>query len=195
MTFHARIGDGPSLRFLSRPGVFSYGRLDEGARGLMETMTISPGDRILDIGCGCGTNGITAGLRSGPSGHVVFVDSNLRALALAEHNARLNGLEAFQMVASSRVEGIPNGAFDVALANPPYYAQGTVARLFVERARALVRPGGRLYLVTKQADQVGPMVAGLFGTAQVTERRGYAVLCAQREGLAAGRFKGTELPE
>jgi 16S rRNA (guanine1207-N2)-methyltransferase len=180
--FHARIGDGPSLRFLSRPGVFSYGRLDDGARALLETMTIERGDRILDIGCGSGTNGIGAGLRSGPTGQVVFVDSNLRAVALAEHNARENGLPTFQTVASSKVEGLPDGTFDVALANPPYYAQGAIARLFVQRAKALLRPEGRMYLVTKQADQVGPLVAEVFGITAAVERRGYVVLCARAKG-------------
>src|SRR5579871_3889104 len=42
VTFHARVGEGPSLHFLSRPGVFAYGRLDDGARALIETMTIEP---------------------------------------------------------------------------------------------------------------------------------------------------------
>jgi 16S rRNA (guanine1207-N2)-methyltransferase len=179
ITFQARMPDGVSLRFLSRPGVFSYGRFDHGGRALVETMSIAPGDRVVDIGCGCGTNGIWAGRLGGPQGHVAFVDSNLRALALAEWNARANGLAGFDVVASSRVEGLPPGSFDVALANPPYYAQGAIARLFIERGRALLRPGGRLYLVTKQADQVGPLMAELLGPTEVVSRRGYQVLCAQ----------------
>src|SRR5947207_7677833 len=52
--------------FRSRPGVFAYGRFDEGARALVETMVIEPGDKILDVGCGCGTNGILAVRRGGP---------------------------------------------------------------------------------------------------------------------------------
>ena len=179
MTFQARMADGSSLRFLSRPGVFSYGRFDHGARALVETMSVAPGDRVVDIGCGCGTNGIWAGRLSGPQGHVAFVDSNLRALALAERNAQDNGLASFEVVASSRVEGLAPGSFDMALANPPYYAQGSIAQLFIERGRALLRPGGRLYLVTKQADHVGPLMADLLGQTEVVSRRGYQVLCAQ----------------
>jgi 16S rRNA (guanine1207-N2)-methyltransferase len=179
MTFHARIGAGPSLTFLSRPGVFSYGRMDDGARALVEVMTIEPGDRILDFGCGCGTNGVFAGLRSGPSGHVTFVDSNLRAVALAEYNARTQGLPSFTTVAARCGEGLPEGGLDVMLANPPYYAQHSIAAMFIERARTLLRPGGRMYLVTRQADQVGPLVADAFGRADVAERRGYVVLCAE----------------
>ncbi len=181
ITFQARFDEGRSLRFLTRPGVFSYGRFDDGARALVECMEVGPGDRVLDVGCGCGTNGVYAGLLGGPESWVTFVDSNVRAAALAEHNARANGLARFEAVASAGVEVGAGEGFDVALANPPYYGQGDIARLFAERARALLRPGGRLYLVTKQPDQVGPMVADLFGTTEVMERRGYVVLAAGTE--------------
>ena len=87
----------------------------------------------------------------------------------------------FQVVASSRVEGLPAASFDVALANPPYYAQSSIARLFIERSRVLLRPGGRLYLVTKRPDQVGPIMADVFGPTEVVTRRGYSVLCAGGE--------------
>jgi 16S rRNA (guanine1207-N2)-methyltransferase len=188
VTFQVRLGPDQSLRFLSRPGVFAYGRFDEGARALIEVMHIDPGDRVLDIGCGCGTNGIIAGLRSGPTGSTVFVDSNRRALALTEHNARSNGLTLFEVIASSSVEGVQPGSIDVALANPPYYAQVSIAQLFLERARILLRPGGRLYLVTKQPDQVGPRIAEAFGQTEVVLQRGYAVLCATApsEPVASG---------
>jgi len=176
MTFQARYAEGESLRFVSRPGTFAYGRFDEGARALVETMEVRSGDRILDIGCGCGTNGVFAGRRSG--GHVTFVDSNVRAVALAEQNARANGLTDFAAVASHTLTELPDRGFDVALANPPYYAQHSIAQLFIERGRALLRPGGRFYLVTKQPDVLGPFLAEVFGRADPLPRRGYTVLSA-----------------
>ena len=180
VTFQVQSSFGRSLRFLSRPGVFSYGRFDDGARALVETMEIRPGERVLDLGCGCGTNGIFAGLASGPEGFTVFVDSNVRAVALADFNAGAQGLTGFQTIASSDVSGLPEKKFDVVLANPPYYARQAIARLFIERAHDCLRPGGRLFLVTRQADQVGPMVAEVFGPAEVVERRGYVVLMCQK---------------
>jgi 16S rRNA (guanine1207-N2)-methyltransferase len=184
MTFHARVGLKPSLTFLSRPGTFSYGRFDNGARALVETMQIEPSDRVVDLGCGCGANGIFAARQSAPVGWTAFVDSNVRAVALAEHNARACGLTEFEVFASSRAEGPQEGSFDVVLANPPYYGQSAIAALFIRRGRALLRPGGRLYLVTKQPDQVGPLVAEAFGMAQPTERRGYIILSAWAPGGA-----------
>ncbi len=177
ISFHVRQSEGPSLEFVSRPGVFSYGRFDHGARALTEIMSIEPGDKILDVGCGCGTNGIQAGLRAGPESRVVFVDSNMRALALAELNARANGLAQFACVATSRVDGIDE-RFDVTLANPPYYAQQRIAALFIQRCRALLKPGGRFYLVTKQPHAVEDLVAESFGEAEALLHRGYTIYAA-----------------
>jgi 23S rRNA (guanine1835-N2)-methyltransferase len=179
ITFQVRLDERHSARFLSRPGTFAYGRFDDGARALVGEMQIRPGDRVLDVGCGCGTNGVIAGLRAGATGHVAFVDSNVRALALAEHNARENGVTSFETVASSRVEGLPENSFDVALANPPYMAQGTVAGLFTVRSRSLLKPGGRFYLVTRQPHEVAEIVTDVFGRCTLTERGGYSVFSAR----------------
>jgi 16S rRNA (guanine1207-N2)-methyltransferase len=178
ITFQARIAGGPACRFTSRPGTFSYGRFDEGARALAEVMQVQPGDRVLDVGCGCGTNGVFAAQQAGPTGHVAFVDSNLRAVALAEHNARANGVPSFEAIASSSVDGLPEGSFDVAVANPPYYAASAVARLFIERSRELLKPKGRFYLVTKQPNEVAAWVEEAFGAVEALMRRGYMILCA-----------------
>jgi 16S rRNA (guanine1207-N2)-methyltransferase len=178
MTFQARVGGRDSCRFLSRPGVFSYGRFDDGARALAETMTVEADDRILDIGCGCGTNGIFAAQQAGPGSYVAFVDSNLRAVALAENNARANGVPAFDAVASASADGLPQGDFDVALANPPYFAGGAIARLFIDRCRELLKPQGRLFLVTRQPNEVAETLLDTFGAAEAVLCRGYTILCA-----------------
>jgi 16S rRNA (guanine1207-N2)-methyltransferase len=178
VVFHARIAGGPTCIFLSRPGVFSHGEMDEGARALMETTEVKPGESIVDLGCGCGTNGVFAGLASMPSGSVLFVDSNLRAVALAEHNARRNGLTAFETMASADLKDLPDSSFDLALANPPYYARGTIARLFVCHAHRVLKPGGRLSLVSKQIDLVSSMVEEVFSAPRILTRRGYTIFQA-----------------
>jgi 16S rRNA (guanine1207-N2)-methyltransferase len=178
MTFQVSGGFERSVRFLSRPGVFSYGRFDNGGRALVETALILAGDAILDLGCGCGTNGVLAGLRGGPATRVTFVDSNLRAVALASSNAAGNGLAQFEVKACAQLEGLPHSSFDVVLTNPPYFASLGIAQRFIEQSRPLLRRKGRFYLVTKQPAQVGPMVADQFGPTEARERRGYVVLCA-----------------
>jgi 16S rRNA (guanine1207-N2)-methyltransferase len=177
VTFQARVLNGSPCRFGSRPGVFSYGRFDDGSRALVEVAAVEPGARVLDLGCGCGAAGVFAAQQAGPEGHVAFVDSNVRAAALAEHNARANGTPSFRVFATSTVEGPEARSFDVVLANPPYYADHAVAALFIDRARDLLKPGGRFFLVTKQPHAVAEMVGETLGAVEAMERRGYTILC------------------
>ena len=181
ITFQVRVDETTSYRFVSRPGVFSYGKFDDGARALTEAMEVNPGDRVLDLGCGVGTNGILAARRAGPGGAVTFADSNVRAIALAELNARALQVPAFDTRASFTMKELREGSYDVVLANPPYYAQLTIAQLFVQRGWQCLKRGGRLFLVTKQPDILYPVIEDAFGEPEMEERRGYFVFSAHRK--------------
>ena len=172
VTIQARLGD-ESLRFITRPGVFSYSELDAGARALIETMEIQAGDRVLDLGCGIGSNGIVAGRKG--AGEVVFVDSNVRAVALAELNATACQLSSFRTIGSATLTELPEKHFDVILANPPYYAQQAIAHFFIAKAQLLLKKGGRFYLVTRQPGGVQDMIQDTFGPPHIVERRGYTI--------------------
>jgi 16S rRNA (guanine1207-N2)-methyltransferase len=180
MTYHVRVDEATSYAFVSRPGVFGYGFYDGGARALVEATELVEGQRVLDLGCGVGTNGILAARKVGPSGSVVFADSNVRAIALAELNATTIGVLNYEALLSHTVTELPDASFDAVLANPPYYAQGTIIRLFVERSRSLLRPGGVLYLVTKQVDATWPMVKEFFPEPEMYENRGYVIFRATK---------------
>ena len=177
VTFQVRIAEGESCRFLSRPGTFSYGKFDNGARALCEVMEIEPGDRVLDLGCGVGTNGVFASQRAGEHGHIAFVDSNARACALTELNAKANGVAKFEVFPTAHVEGPQPDSFDVVVANPPYFAQSAVGHLFIRRAKEMLTPQGRFYVVTRQPQELAEVLVEVFGEAEVAERRGYAVFC------------------
>jgi 16S rRNA (guanine1207-N2)-methyltransferase len=178
VNFHAKLGDGPSMNFVSRPGVFSFGRLDNGSRALVEVAEIRSGNHVLVLGSGVGAVGGLASTKAGPTGKITFVDSNLRAVALSELNAKANGLQKYQVVAAAALEGLGAGEFDVILANPPYYGDSVVARLFVEGSRVLLRKGGRFYIVTKMPTAVVPLVFAEFGDCVVLENRGYSIVTA-----------------
>ena len=177
--FHARVLGGPFVEFLSRPGVFCYGRLDNGARAMLEAAEVREGDRILDLGCGAGAVGILAAQRAGPDCRVTFIDSNVRAAEVSRLNAESSGLSDSRVFATADVSGPDEAEFDLVLANPPYHAQLAVARLFVERSRPLLKPGGRFAIVTKQPSEVIPMVEEGFPHVEAVEHRGYAVVSAR----------------
>jgi 16S rRNA (guanine1207-N2)-methyltransferase len=113
---------------------------------------------------------------AGPDGRVTFIDSSLRAMALAELNAKANGITNARFVTATRLQGLEENAFDVILANPPYYAKSEITKLFIEGARDLLKPGGRYYLVTKMPTAVMPLIFDTFGDCSVIENRGYSVV-------------------
>src|SRR5262249_42580793 len=78
-----KVHDGKFVDFVSRPGLFSYGRLDEGTRALLDVLETRPNERIIDLGCGAGIAGIVAALRSGDESHITLADSNSRAISVA----------------------------------------------------------------------------------------------------------------
>src|SRR4029078_5456940 len=111
-------------------------------------------------------------------GRVTFIDSSLRALSLAELNAKANGVPHPRFLPATRLGGLVINEFDVILANPPYYAKSEITRLFVEGTRVLLKPGGRYYIVTKMPTAVVPMIFEPYGDCSVIENRGYSVVTA-----------------
>ena len=114
-----------------------------------------------------------------PDRLVRFGDSNVRDRA-TELNAKAIGLPNYQTLATHTLTELPDASFDVVLANPPYYAHGSIIRLFIERGKALLRAGGVLYLVTKQVDATWPIVQEHFPEPEMFENRGYVIFRATK---------------
>ncbi|OWK36658.1 class I SAM-dependent methyltransferase [Fimbriiglobus ruber] len=179
ITFHAKINDGASMSFASWPGTFGYGRMDSGSRAMLEVVQLQPGAHILDLGCGNGTVGCLASPGAGPEGHVTFIDSNARATALSELNAKANCVSNYKVITSATLQGLEPVGYDAVLANPPYYANSEVARMFISSSRDLLKTGGKFYLVSKMPVQTIPEVVETYGDVEAIENRGYTVLIAQ----------------
>ncbi len=74
----------------SRPGVFAWDRLDGGTSALIEAMQVTPGDRVLDLGCGYGIVGAVAANLG--AGHVTMVDADIVAVESARRTVAANRL-------------------------------------------------------------------------------------------------------
>jgi 16S rRNA (guanine1207-N2)-methyltransferase len=142
---------GRLIKAVTRPGVFSHRRLDAGARQLLNAAEVAPGMRILDIGCGAGTVALGLAARD-PTAAVQAVDSNARAIQCTLAGAKLNALTNVTAELNATGSYSRDGAFDLAVANPPYYADHRIAELFLSAACRSLKPGGRVLIVAKRPD-------------------------------------------
>ena len=110
----------------------------------LDLAALQPGDAVLDLGSGSGTDVFCAAVLVGGSGHVVGVDFTDEQLASAE---RLRERDAFAQVrfVEARIEQLPfeDASFDAVVSNGVINLSPAKVRVFAEAARVL-RPGGRL---------------------------------------------------
>jgi 16S rRNA (guanine1207-N2)-methyltransferase len=167
------------IKAYSRPGVFAHRRVDPGARHLMAVMEIAPGERVLEIGCGSGAASLAAALRTAEV-RVHAVDSSARAICCVRHGASLNGLTNVTAELNATGEFQGAGSYQLALANPPYYASFRIARHFVTAAHDALEAGGRLLLVTKQPDWYAEHLPEWYDRLEIFEMKGYYVVSGRR---------------
>ncbi len=135
-----------------------HDRMDDQLRelGLAAMAALAPqaGERLIDIGCGCGDTTIELARRVGPSGAVLGADISIPMLEVASARGRSLGLsQAAFVVADAQTHAFPpaNGAFSrfgVMFFNDPPAA-------FANIRRAL-SPGGRLAFVCWRAMSENP---------------------------------------
>jgi Methyltransferase small domain len=76
-----------------------------------------PVARALDVGTGCGIQAILA---SRHAEQVIATDVSERALAFAQFNLAVNGIENVELRQGSFLEPVEGERFDLVVANPPY---------------------------------------------------------------------------
>ena len=105
---------------------------------------LAPGEEVLDLGSGSGTDVFCAALQVGPSGHVVGVDFTDEQIAKAKRLRDRDGFSRADFVEAS-IDDLPfeNGSFDAVISNGVVNLSPVKPRVFAEAARVL-RPGGRL---------------------------------------------------
>ncbi len=107
---------------------------------------IRPGDRVLDVGAGSGTDALIASLLVGPSGRVYGLDMTEAMLAKLRENAARMGARNVEAVEGNAEEiPLPDAAVDVVTSNGVLNLVPDKARAAAQIARVL-RPGGRLQL-------------------------------------------------
>lgn len=169
---------GRLIAAVSRPGVFAHRRIDPGARQLLAAMEVAPGERVLDIGCGCGTVALAAALRA-EGVRVHAVDSHARAVQCTRLGAERNALGNLSVELNATGDYL-EGPFDLALANPPYYANFQIAEHFLLSARASLRPGGRVLVVTKSPKWYAQRMGEWFEAVRIEPSKDYHLAFGRR---------------
>jgi arsenite methyltransferase len=107
---------------------------------------IEPGQVVLDLGCGAGTDLLIAAQMVGPGGRAIGVDMTPAMLGRAEESAREMGLEHVELH-RSLIESLPlpDASVDVVISNGVIDLVPDKEAVFSELDRVL-RPGGRLQI-------------------------------------------------
>jgi ubiquinone/menaquinone biosynthesis C-methylase UbiE len=136
------------------------GNLASITEGLMSFAAAKPGERVLDIGCGCGTATIMLSKAVGPSGDVTGVDISAPMLAVARsRGASANFLEADASVHLFKpTHNLVFSRFGVM-----FFADPTTAFANIRKA---VAPHGRLAFVCWRAVQDNPWSTAPFAAAR-----------------------------
>jgi SAM-dependent methyltransferase len=110
----------------------------------LDLAALEPGDRVLDLGSGSGTDVFCAAASMGGTGSVVGVDFTDAQLERARTEALRHRIENVEFV-EARIDDLPfeDGSFDVIISNGVINLSPVKDRVFAEAARVL-RPNGRL---------------------------------------------------
>jgi arsenite methyltransferase len=108
---------------------------------------VQPGETVLDLGCGAGTDLLIAAQLVGPAGRVIGVDMTSSMLSRARASAKEIGVDERVELHESLIESLPlaDGSVDVVISNGVIDLVPDKEAVFAEIDRVL-RPGGRLQL-------------------------------------------------
>jgi arsenite methyltransferase len=128
-----RVPDSAVESFAGVANPFSLGRL-------------SPGEQVLDIGSGAGTDSLVAAQMVAPDGRVTGIDLTPEMLSRARRAAAEAGIENVAFV-EAEAERLPfdDGSFDVVISNGVIDLIPDKDAVFGELYRVL-RPGGRIQI-------------------------------------------------
>ena len=170
---------GEKLSLETCAGLFSPEHVDRGTLAMLSAAVLTPGMKVLDLGCGCGVVGIAAAKKCGAE-NVWMLDANPLAVDTAARNAERNGVSGVHIVLSDGFRTLDEAVFDLILSNPPYQSDFSVAKHFIEKGFNRLRIGGSMVMVTKRLEWYRNKLRAVFGGVHVRQIDGYWVFEAQR---------------
>jgi 16S rRNA (guanine1207-N2)-methyltransferase len=172
-----------SLVFETEPGLFSPTHLDPGTHFLLSNIEFDHRDKVLDLGCGYGVMGIYIAQRIGAD-RVHLIDSDPQAIRCTTYNAELNGVSGVRIERSDGFRDFRESGFTQIVCNPPYHADFSTAKHFIEKGFNRLVVGGALWMVTHRESWYRNKLTSVFGGVQHSALRRVLSLSGDQEGDA-----------
>ena len=138
---------GRELTFSTTYGLFSYKKIDDGTKLLIDSIEYKDGNNILDLGCGYGPIGIALA-KDNPKGKVYLVDRDFIAVEYALKNCKLNSVTNCEVLLSNGFSHLKNVKFDVIVSNLPSHFSNDMLEWMLQDAKNHLKNNGKLYVVT-----------------------------------------------
>ena len=171
-------------RFVSRPGVFAWDRVDAASALLAAHLPAELAGRAADLGCGWGYLSVELLQRCPGIASLDLYEAEARALGLARRNlaeARIPLAFHWHDVTAGLL-----ARYDVIVSNPPFHAQGRadrrdIGRAFIAAAADALNPGGRLWLVANRHLPYESVLDARFAEVRtVAQAQGFKVIVATK---------------
>ncbi|MCL2217820.1 MAG: methyltransferase [Defluviitaleaceae bacterium] len=174
--------NGIKLSFETSSTIFSPLGIDKGTLTMLSVAHLISGVKLLDLGCGYGVVGIYAARLIGEK-NVFMSDINKKCIALSKINAEKNQVSGVRIIQSDGFRDIHEKDFTHILSNPPYHADFSVPKHFIEKGFNRLQVGGQMLMVTKRKDWYKNKLTAIFGGVKIIEIGGYFVFRAEKRGL------------
>lgn len=177
-------------RFMSRPGLFAWNRIDPASALLAEHLPATLSGRVGDLGAGYGYLSAQVLERCPGVTAIDLFEAEGQALDVARANlddarTRCGRAVAMDVIWHDVAMGLPRHDYDAIISNPPFH-QGRadlpeLGQAFIQAAAGGLLPDGCLWMVANRHLPYEATLARHFGEVRkIVERDGFKVIEARR---------------